>query len=144
MTGFPDPRARVETALEIWNREGLEALTTSLWHPDIVWEEPHDFPEASVHHGREACVARMAERFTVLGEVALELIDAEDVGSGRILAEVKVHGQGTTSGVTTEAREFFLFDYKDDLTIRFREFMRREEAWAAVRADAQAQADDPA
>jgi ketosteroid isomerase-like protein len=131
----PPALERARIAFELWNDEGLEAMAAQFWHPDIVWEEPRNFPDAGVHHGREACVRRMSERFALLGDLRLELVNAEDVAENLILIEAIIRGRGTTSGAPGEVREFFLIETDEaGLTTRFREFLDGDAARAALRA----------
>jgi len=129
-----EARARAETLIDSWNREGLEAMAERLWAPDIIWEEPDRFPDAGVHRGRDACIRRMRERFALLGEVRLELVTAEPAGDD-LFIEALIHGQGTASGAPTTMREFFISEIADGRTTRLREFLDRETARAAIAGD---------
>ena len=131
----PDVRARAEVMFGVWNEQAMEAMAERFRHPDIVWEEPARFPEAGVHHGRAACVRRMSERFVEVGEVKIEVVDARLIGD-QVLTEAIIRGQGAASGVPTEMRDFFLAEVRDGRTVRFREFLDRDEALAAARAEA--------
>lgn len=128
----PDVRERARIAFEIWNEQGIAAMAERSWHPDIVWEEPEHFPDAAVRRGREECVRRMSERFSLLGEVELELVDAEELRDDLMLIEAIVHARGTERGAPIATREFFLMDNVDGLAIRFREFLDRDRALAAA------------
>ena len=128
-------RARADLVFGVWNDEGLEAMAERFWHPDIVWEEAPDFPDASTHHGREDAVRRMRERFAVLGHVQVEVLDARRIG-GNALVEVIVRGTGTTSGAQVGQREYFLVKIEDGVTTHFREFLDRDAALAAAETDA--------
>jgi ketosteroid isomerase-like protein len=131
----PTGRERAQTAFKIWNEEGLDAMAQRFWDPQIVWEEPPKFPDAGVRRGREECVRRMSERLALLGDIRLELVDATDVAENLILIEAIVRGRGTTSGAPGEMREFFLMETDEEgRTTRFREFLDRDAARAAVRA----------
>ena len=115
--------------LERWNAGGLD-YAREAWHEDLVWEEPPVFPDAGVHRGRAACIARMGERLALLGEVKLELLDVE-VRGDRALVEVVAHGEGTASGVPAELREYFVFELADGQIRRWLEFLERGPAEAA-------------
>lgn len=131
--GQPTARERARIAFEIWNTEGTAAMAERLWHPDIVWEEPEHFPDAAVRRGREEFVRRMSERFSLLGEVELELVDAEQLRDDLVLIEAIVHARGTERGAPIATREFFLTENAGGLTTRFREFLDRDAALAAAR-----------
>ena len=73
----------------------------------------------------------MEERFALVGEVVIETVDTEQVGD-QILIEAIVRGRGSASGAPIEMRDFFLIENGDPLTIRFREFLDRDEALAAA------------
>ena len=139
-----EARARADLAFDVWNTQGLEAMAERFWHPDIVWEEASGFPDAGVRRGREAAVRRMRERLSLLGHVQVEVLDARQVG-GNTLTEAIVRGAGTSSGAAVEQREFFLNTIGEDgRTLRFREFLDRDEAIAAAEGDDRPAADPPA
>ena len=89
--------ARFREWVATWNEGGLEHAP-AIWHEDIVWVEPPGFPDAGTRRGRDACVARMRERFALLGEVKVELLGAE-VRGHRLFVEAVVSGEGAASGV---------------------------------------------
>jgi ketosteroid isomerase-like protein len=128
-------RQQAERFFATWNSEGARAAAERFWHSEIRWEEPPGFPDAGVHRGREACLRRMEERFDLLGEVRIEVADAQLVGD-QALIDAIVHGRGAASGAPTEMRDFFLIENRGRRTIRFREFLERDEALAAARASA--------
>jgi hypothetical protein len=122
---------RAEALVKTWNEEGLEAWAATAWSPNIVWHEAERFPDAGVHHGREACVKRMRERFDWLGEVAMELIDVQQNGN-RTMMETIIHSQGPQSGARASQREFLVFEIADAGTTFLLEFLDREQALAAL------------
>ncbi len=125
-------RDRLLAGFQRWNQGALDDVDV-LWHEDLVWEEAPLFPDSGTHEGRDACVARMRERFDLLGAVKLEVVDLE-VRRTFVLIEVVVRGEGATSGVPAEAREFFLWELADDgRVLHWREFLEREPAEAAFR-----------
>jgi ketosteroid isomerase-like protein len=123
-------RDRLIAGFKRWNEGALDDAD-ALWHEDMVWEEAPLFPDSGTHRGRDACVARMRERFDLLGEVKLEVVDLEFHGD-LIFIEVIVRGEGALSGVPTEAREYFLWRLADDnRVLHWREFLERDRAAAA-------------
>jgi ketosteroid isomerase-like protein len=127
-----DVRARLRAGHARWNRGALEGAE-AFWHEHIVWEEAPQFPDAAVRRGRDACVARLSERLSLLGKVQIEVGEI-DLHEDRALVEVVVRGQGVTSGVPAERREYFLYDFADDgRIIRWREFLERGPAEATLR-----------
>jgi ketosteroid isomerase-like protein len=125
-------RDRLLAGFERWN-QGALGDAERLWHEDLVWEEAPMFPDSGTHHGRDACVARMRERFDLLGTVKLEVVDLE-VHDELVLIEVIVRGEGTLSGAPAEGREYFVWRLADDnRVLHWREFFRREEAEEALR-----------
>jgi ketosteroid isomerase-like protein len=106
------------------------------FHPDIVWEEPAGFPDAGTRRGREAVLSRVRERFSLLGWVKFEVVDAEEIGE-RLYAEVIVRGRGSASGAPAQMHDFWVYDYAaDGSVIRWREFLDRDAALAAAHEDA--------
>jgi hypothetical protein len=73
-------------------------------------EQAHRFFAAWNEQGAAAAVKRFWDP-----RIAIEVVDTEQV-----------------SGAPTEMRDFFLIENGDPLTIRFREFLGRDEALAAV------------
>jgi ketosteroid isomerase-like protein len=127
-----DPRTRFARGIERWNEGGL-GDAEAMFHDDMVWEEAPLFPDSGTHRGRDAFVKRMQERLDMLGDVKLEVIDAEVRGE-LVLLEVIVRGEGAASGAPAEAREYFLWRLADDnRVLHWREFLRREDAEAALR-----------
>jgi ketosteroid isomerase-like protein len=128
----PDDRVRrrAERFFGFWNAEGVGPAAERFWDPGIVWEEAADFPDSAVHHGRDASVGRMRERFELLGSVQIEVVDTWG-DDERMLVEAVVRGRGSTSGAPTVGREFFLLDLRAGMVTRFREFLDRDEALAA-------------
>jgi len=124
--------ALAREAMAVWNEEGLEAFAERYWHPDIVWEEPQAFPDSAVRRGRDECLRRMRERLSLLGHVELKPVDVTVVGD-RVLIEATVSGKGASSGVPTGMREYFVLDSRGPQAVRFREFLDREAAAAALR-----------
>jgi len=124
-------RQGAEAFFAVWNEEGPEVAADRYWDPGIVWEESRNFPDASVLRGRDAAVARMVERYEVLGRVEIEVVDAEPVG-GEFVIEVIARGRGSASGAPVEMREYFVIELAGGLTVRFREFQDRDEARAAA------------
>jgi ketosteroid isomerase-like protein len=124
-------RERLLAGFERWNQGALGDVER-LWHEDLVWEEAPLFPDSGRHEGRDACVARMQERFDLVGTVKLEVVDLEV--RELVLIEVIVRGEGTLSGVPAEGREYFVWRLADDnRVLHWREFFRREDAEAALR-----------
>jgi ketosteroid isomerase-like protein len=131
VTERPATREQAERFFATWNEHGAAVAARRFWDPEIVWEEPRDFPDSGVHRGLDACVWRMEERFALLGEVVIEVVDTERVDN-QILIEAIVRGRGSASGAPAEMRDFFLIENGEPLTIRFREFLDRDEALAAA------------
>jgi ketosteroid isomerase-like protein len=125
---------RFRAAIDRWNEGGIEAVAGT-WHGDAVWEEPAGFPDAGTRRGREAIFSRMRDRFQFIGLVELEIAEVEEIGD-RLYADVIVRGRGPTSGAPAEMHSFWVYDYADDgSVILWREFLARDEALAAARAD---------
>jgi hypothetical protein len=89
-------------------------------------EQAHRFFAAWNEQGAAAAVKRFWDP-----RIAIEVVDTEQVGD-QILIEAIVRGHGSASGAPTEMRDFFLIENGDPLTIRFREFLGRDEALAVV------------
>ncbi len=123
---------RFRAAIAEWNEHGIQAIERR-WHEDAVWEEPSGFPDADTRRGREAVFDRMRDRFAFLGVVELEIVEVEEIGD-RLYSEMIVRGRGAASGAPAEMHSFWVYDYAEDgRIIRWREFLSREEALAAVR-----------
>jgi ketosteroid isomerase-like protein len=114
-----------------WNAGVLDAAP-EIWHEDLVWVEPPDFPDAGTHRGRDACVARMQERLDMLGDVRVELVGVQREGR-RFLVEAIVSGEGATSGAPASQQEFWVYEFaEDDRVALWLEFFDREPAEAAL------------
>ena len=130
----PQAWERARALVRTWNEEGLEAWASIAWSPAIVWHEAERFPDAGVHHGREACLKRMRERFDWLGKVEMELVDVQQRGR-RTMLEVIIHSQGPQSGARASQREFLVFEIVDGGTSFLLEYLDRDDALTALRGD---------
>jgi ketosteroid isomerase-like protein len=130
----PSRADRFRAVIEEWNERGIPAIENR-WHEDVVWEEPPGFPDAATRRGREAVFDRMRQRFELLGRVRFDVAEVEEIGE-RLYASVIVHGRGAASGVPVEMHSYWVYDYAEDgRLVRWREFLDRDQAMAAARAD---------
>lgn len=128
-------RGGAQAFFAVFNDDGPEVAAARYWHPDVVWEDAPTFPDAQVHRGREAAIARMSERFEVLSKIEIEVLGVELIGN-EALIETIVRGRGSASGVPIKQRVFFLIAIEGRLTTRIREFGDRGRALAAAGAGA--------
>ena len=140
--GALDFVALAHEAYDLWNSEGIDAFAERWWAPDILWEEPQNFPEAATRHGRDACVRRMKERFEPLGHVTVEVMGVRPLRERIALQELTVGGRGSASGAEVEMRVWMIAELGDrGQALWMREFIERQEAEQAAEEIASERAD---
>jgi ketosteroid isomerase-like protein len=95
--------------------------------PEIVCVRPPPFPDPQTCHGFDGVVAMWADWTADFEDSEMEAVELEDRG-GRVLMEVVQRGRGKASGVTVEARFWFLYELACGRVTRLEAFLTREQA----------------
>jgi ketosteroid isomerase-like protein len=123
---------RVREAIEAMNRGDFEAAFEGA-HPDLEWQTLDAFPDAGTYRGPEG----VREFFQIWREtfrgLRMHLEDCVPVDEHRVVAALRVSGEGTESGVEVQSPTFFqLLEFRDGQLIRGRMFQTRNEALDAA------------
>jgi ketosteroid isomerase-like protein len=123
---------RVRQAVEAINHGDFEAALDGA-HPDIEWQTLDAFPDAGTYHGPEGLRAFFQTWLDTFRGLRLHLEKCEAVDEDRVIAMVRVSGEGAGSGVEVASPPFFqLFEFRDGLLIRGRMFQTESEALEAA------------
>ena len=135
----PDVRARVLAGYAAHNRwaseptpDNLSAILDGL-HPEVVWEEWPQMPDASVYHGRDAVRRYLETMSESFDEVTQTPEEVSAVGADVL---VHVHQRARVrGGPEVEQRVVHVWTLDEDgLARRLRVFRDRDEALAALGA----------
>jgi ketosteroid isomerase-like protein len=122
----------VNEAVEAMNRGNFEAAL-NLAHPDIEWQTLDAFPDAGTYHGREGVLAFFQAWLDTFRGFRLHLEECAAMDEHRVLARLRVSGEGAESGAEVESPPFFqLIEFRDGLLIRARMFQTESEALEAA------------
>jgi len=121
-------------------RRGYEALAAGdlervleLIDPDVELEiltgRP-DLPERL--HGHAGFIENISSLMEVFEDVEIVAEDFIEVGEDEILVGVYTAGHGRSSGIRVENRITHVWTIRDGKAIRFRVFLHREDAEAAL------------
>jgi uncharacterized protein len=133
MSAAPQTNATVlREGYERFNRGELEWVFGQV-HPEVVWEDADEMPDARTYRGFEE-VRRFMESFgrhwETLRFEPQRLVEEGD----RVLVDVRVVGRGRVSGAEVDARLTHVFDMRELKVIRVRTFFDRDQAAAALSA----------
>lgn len=128
-----DRVALIESAFEAWNRGDI-ARFTGHTAEDVVWVEVSGRPEApgGERHGRDRLRRSLEELFEAWESYSLELERVEPAGD-RVLALVREHARGRTSGVEVDSRWGYLISVENSKIRRVEAYRDPEQAVEAAR-----------
>ena len=119
---------RTRQAVEAINRGDVEGAR-NLGHPDIEWQTLDVFPEAGTYHGPGEVLKFFQTWRDSFRGFRLHLEDCVPIGDDRVLATMRVSGEGAGSGVEVESPAFFqVLEFREGLLIRARMFGTKREA----------------
>ena len=123
---------RVRRAVEAMNGGDFETAL-DLAHPDIEWQTLDAFPDAGTYRGPEEVRSFFQTWLDTFKGFRLHLENCEALDEHRVLARLRVSGEGAGSGVEVESPPFFqLIEYRDGLLLRARMFRTEDEALEAA------------
>jgi len=120
----------------VWNEGGPAAAARDVWHPDIVYHYPPDFPGGGDVHGATA----MAEHFATtwvdsIGVGVMQVVRAWWIKEGEsTLVELTLRGTGGSSGAEVEVPYFQLHRMSEGRPVECWDYLSREQAFEAARA----------
>jgi ketosteroid isomerase-like protein len=122
----------VREAVEAINRGDLDAALERA-HPDVEWQTLDAFPDAGTYRGPEGIRTFFEAWLDTFRGFRLHLEKCLLVDEDRVLAALRVSGQGAGSGVEVESPAFFqLLEFRDGQLTRARMFQTEGEALEAA------------
>jgi ketosteroid isomerase-like protein len=122
----------VREAVEAFNGGNFDAALERV-HPDVEWQTPNVFPDAGTYRGPEGVREFFETWLDTFQGFRLHLEKCVPAGDQRVLAALRVSGEGAESGVWVESPTFFqLFEFRDGQVIRTRMFQTESEALEAA------------
>jgi ketosteroid isomerase-like protein len=122
----------VRAGFDAYNRRDIEG-TLETWAPDAVldWSNSRG-PERGVYRGHDEIRAFWQEFFAAFEEIAIELLDLQEVEGDQVIADNVAHMRGR-DGIEVHARSVFLIQIRDGATSSFALHQTKEEALEAAR-----------
>lgn len=123
---------RIRRAFEVWNESGPAAVTEQFWAEDAVYREAWlGSPNAGVHRGRVAALARMQSLIDFIGPIEVRLDELIDVGDGRFVACTRMVGEGASDAPYTQSFAV-VHRLRDGLIVEADYYLNRADALQAV------------
>lgn len=108
------------------NRACVEAL-----HPEIEWNPPPTLPDAETRRGKAAVIAAWIDWMTDLEYHRVEVEEALESPTGRVVVTFRQSVRGRSSGIEVESQRYLgVYDVEDGLVRRFTGYVDRAEALA--------------
>jgi ketosteroid isomerase-like protein len=130
----------VKRAYEAWNRGDIATVLDS-YDPDVEWWDRDDDPDATVHRGLDAVLARFGDVNDSWAELRLEPHEFIDAGDF-VVVPLRMIGRGRGSGALLEGDEVHAMRLREGKIVEAREYRQKQEALAAIDA-AQVRTQDP-
>jgi ketosteroid isomerase-like protein len=124
--------AAIRRAYEVWNDSGPEAVIEQFWAEDAVYREGPGWPDAGVFRGRAEVLARMQSLVELVGPIEVHLDDLVDVGDGRLVACVRMVGEGAASDAPYTQSFAVVHRLRDGLVVEADYYLDRAAALEAV------------
>jgi ketosteroid isomerase-like protein len=125
---------RIRRAFEVWNESGPAAVTDQFWAEDAVYREGPGWPNAGVYRGRAAALERMQRLVELLGPIEVRLEELIDVGDGRLVAIVRMVGEGASDAPYTQSFAV-VHRLRDGLIVEADYYLDRAQALRAAGLD---------
>jgi ketosteroid isomerase-like protein len=128
------PAAVVRALFERANAGEIDRVV-ELLAPDTVFVVPPDASaEPDTYRGHDGARRYFSGFDGVLDDVRFELLKLEQVTDDTVLADTRLRGRGTTTGIPVEQEVFVLLTVRDGLVTWIRPYAERESALAALRS----------
>ena len=123
---------RTRQAVEAINRGDIEAALQQA-HPDIEWQTLDQFPDAGTYRGTNEVLGFFRTWQETFRGFHLHLDECVPVNDDKVLAALRVGGEGAESGVEVQSPAFFqVLEFRDRRIIGARMFQTRSEAVEAA------------
>jgi uncharacterized protein len=124
-------RTAYEEGTKALNEGDIERAFGTL--PDeIEWDLPAILPDEGTLHSRDEIVAFLKKTKEVFPDWRANPQEYIDAGNGRIVVRNLMSGTGQGSGVGVEGEIFQVWELRDGVPVRMREFTDRAEAFEAA------------
>ena len=122
----------VRATVEAFNRRDFDAALERA-HPDVEWVTLESFPDAGTYYGPEGIRQFFGTWMDTFQGFRLHLEDCVAIDQQRVLATIRVSGEGAESGVQVQSPTFFqLAEFRNGLAIRVQMFPTESEALKAA------------
>jgi ketosteroid isomerase-like protein len=129
----PDNAEIVRRGFEAWNRSEDDELPT-YFSPDVEIDASDRVLNPAVYRGLEGARRFRSEIAETWGGFRVEIEELRAPGDDRVVAFVRVSGQGRASGAAVDARSAWLARVGDGKVTHLRLYRDRSEAVAAASA----------
>ena len=103
-------------------------------HPDLMFYDAPEMPDAQTVHGRDEALARMDSYMELLGRFSIPVCEVEERSEG-VFVRVAPSGRAPASGVAIEWEVFCVMRFRDGLMVEIRNYFDRDSALAAAGVD---------
>ncbi len=125
----------VRESIAAFNRNDPEAAVGAM-HPQVEWLALDALPDAGTYHGRDGVREFWQIWHDTFRGFQLHLEACVPVGDERVIATLRVSGEGAGSGAGVESPAFFqVLEIRDGQIIRARMVVTEEEAREAAGLD---------
>jgi ketosteroid isomerase-like protein len=121
--------AKLSEILELF-RQGDRESWRNYFAEDVVWDVSRSaMPNAGVYHGHEGVERFFGEWLRIWDDYSIELLDMIDAGDS-VIVLFRQRGRGRASGVETQRDFVGVYDMRDGMVTRYRQFETLDEARA--------------
>jgi ketosteroid isomerase-like protein len=127
-------RENVETMRELFARfaAGDRDSWRQVFSEDVIWDTTGaSMAGAGTYHGHEGAERFFTEWLGAWREPTVELVELIDAGDS-VVVTFRWTGRGKASGVETQQTFWGIYDFRDGMVVRYRQFESRETALAAA------------
>lgn len=117
----------VSTAVEAWQREGVEGLL-SFFHPDIEFWPAE---EERWLYGHQGVRSNLEPWFEAWEDFRTEVKEVAGAGT-RVFAALHITAKGRGSGVPVSMLVYHVYELRDGLAVRWEEYVDRKQALRAA------------
>jgi ketosteroid isomerase-like protein len=120
----------IRSWIEAWNTGALDSVLGNV-QPDAEWQSDPFDPDAETYRGPEGVrrfLGMWEENFAGL---QLEIEQTLDAGDSVVVAH-RLSGRGRASGAEAERLFFSVYELRDGMLVRYRQYENRAEAFEAA------------
>jgi ketosteroid isomerase-like protein len=122
----------IEGFSESWTKKDLAGVMERA-HPEIEFDwSASRSPFSDVYRGHQGLMRFWKDQEDAFEEFSVELVEAVECDSERLITVNKVRAKGRGSGATTEARGAMLWTVRDGAIVSAKLFQERAEALQAA------------